>query len=668
MPRSTVIGNGSLLVTFDDQLMIRDFYFPHVGLEDHNAFNHFHRIGIFVDNKLSWLMDDGWKTEIGYIDGTLITQNKSTNEKIGLSISFNDFVYPSRNIFIRKMVVQNHTDEDKHIKLYFNQDFHLYGDKLKDTALYDPGTDAVIHYRLQRYFLANGSSHFGGISSYATGKSEYHDLEGTWKDAEDGQLGQNPIDQGSVDSTIEFEMHIKANSSEILYFWICAAEKYDDVKFLNDYILSNTPERLLENTIHYWRSWVSKSHKVEADIPQKIKDLFERSLLIIRTQIDNQGGILAANDSDIMKFNKDTYTYVWPRDGAFVAYALDCAGYGEISKRFYRFCSNIITEDGFLLHKYNPDGSWGSSWHPWIDREGTKILPIQEDGTALAIRSIWHHYERFKDIEFLQEIYNSFVKRAANFLIRYVDKKTGLPNESYDLWEEKRGIFAYTLASVYAGLEAAINIAETLGRFAKIDRYRRTANKMKKAFLEYFYDKKTKRFLRSIRIKDGKVIEKDSKLDASIFNVNFFGLVDQDDERFISTAKQLHERLWVKTMVGGMARYENDYYHRRDTHPEIPGNPWIITTMWYAQWLIKTAKDAHDLNEALKLLEWVADIANNAGILAEQYHPFTGEALSVAPLTWSHATFVETLILYDKKWHQYNIPLGKEAEEFQREK
>ena len=34
------------------------------------------------------------------------------------------------------------------------------------------------------------------------------------------------------------------------------------------------------------------------------------------------------------------------------------------------------------------------------------------------------------------------------------------------------------------------------------------------------------------------------------------------------------------------------------------------------------------------------------GILAEQLHCYTGEPLSVAPLTWSHATFVETVLLY----------------------
>lgn len=658
MPRSTVIGNGSLLVTFDENLLIRDLYFPYVGLEDHTAYGHFHRLGVYTDKKISWLNSHEWIKEIQYVKDSLITRNKTTNEKIGISILFNDFVYPSKNIFVRKIVIQNLHDNDRIIKLYANQDFNIYGAKEKDTALYDPDTNSIVHYRQQRYFLINGQSHFGGLSSYTTGKSEYQHYEGTWKDAEDGKLEKNPIDQGSVDSTMEFELHLKANGSEILYLWYTVGENYHDVKVLNDYVIRNTPERLMENTINYWRSWVSKSHELESvDISEYIKNLFKRSLLIIRTQIDNQGGILAANDSDIMKFNKDTYTYVWPRDGAFVTYALDEAGYGEITKRFYKFCSKIITEDGFLLHKYNPDGSWGSSWHPWIDKEGKKIIPIQEDETALVIRSMWHHYQKNKDIEFLQEMFNSFVLKAANFLLRFIDKKTGLPKESYDLWEEKRAVFAYTVASTYSGLMAAINIAQTLGRFANIRKYKRAANRMKKAFIEYFYDNNLKRFIKSIRLDNGEIIEKDTTLDASIFGIHFLGLLPADDPKMVSTVKALYDGLWVRTLIGGMARYKNDQYHRRDDKPEIPGNPWIITTMWYADWLIETAKDATDLEEARKLIEWVGYISNRAGILPEQLHPFTGEHLSVSPLTWSHSTFVQTVINYDKKWHQFNIPL-----------
>ena len=112
----------------------------------------------------------------------------------------------------------------------------------------------------------------------------------------------------------------------------------------------------MRNTINYWLSWVNKNPSSEyGTTSPRIQEQLKQSLLIMRTQIDNRGAIIAANDSDIMKFNKDTYTYMWPRDGAWVAIAYDRAGYSSVSQRFFRFCAKGISQEGYLLHKYNPD-------------------------------------------------------------------------------------------------------------------------------------------------------------------------------------------------------------------------------------------------------------------------------------------------------------------------
>jgi GH15 family glucan-1,4-alpha-glucosidase len=110
------------------------------------------------------------------------------------------------------------------------------------------------------------------------------------------------------------------------------------------------------------------------------------------------------------------------------------------------------------------------------------------------------------------------------------------------------------------------------------------------------------------------------------------------------------ELLAVRTSVGGLARYPIDYYHAAVTpSTDVPGNPWIITTLWDAQWHIAMAKTPKDLEEAKKTLEWAQKLASPAGLLPEQMHPLTGAPLSVAPLTWSHATYVETVLKYLEK-------------------
>jgi GH15 family glucan-1,4-alpha-glucosidase len=87
-----------------------------------------------------------------------------------------------------------------------------------------------------------------------------------------------------------------------------------------------------------------------------------------------------------------------------------------------------------------------------------------------------------------------------------------------------------------------------------------------------------------------------------------------------------------------MARYENDTYYK--VSDEVTGTPWFVCTLWLADYLAEKARDENEIQEALKIMTWVADHALPSGVLAEQVHPLTGEPLSVSPLTWSHATFV----------------------------
>ncbi len=675
MPRSLVIGNGQMLATFDAHLQMRDFYFPYVGMEDHTTFGKVHRMGFFVEGiGFSWVSDGTWRINPGYTLETLTGKSVLENDHLGIAIELEDSIHPVHNVLLRRLHIRSLNGQQKNVRCFFHHDFHIYGDNQKDTAFYEPYTNSVIHYREKRYFLIGGTTDHPqecvighnagmytsvlhsmrrvsscGISSFAIGKANYRGLEGTWKDAEDGELGRNTIEQGSVDSTVAIHCIVEPSKSTEVILSLCVGKTLDEVVNMQQMVLTETPERLMRNALNYWRSWVNKTNHAFGSLSSSAVELFKRSLLIVRLHADNNGGIIAAADADIMAFNRDTYTYVWPRDGAFVSLALDKAGYGEISRRFFEFCARVQAPDGYMLHKYNPDGSVGSSWHPWL-RDNEAQLPIQEDETALVLHAMSKHFEQSQDFEFLQKIYESFVKKAAQFLCDFREDETGLPLPSYDLWEEHRGIFTYTTATVIAGLQAAAQMSQMLGHHQHSEKYHEAADQMRQAMLFHLYDEKAGRFVKKIKRKNGKTTERDLTPDASLAMVWKLGVLPPDDPRVVSTMTQLHEMLRVKTPVGGMARYTNDFY-QSTVHPsdEVPGNPWIITTLWDAQWRIATAKTIQDLDYAKDVIEWVRKYATPSGILAEQLNPMTGEALSVSPLTWSHATYVETVLMFAER-------------------
>ena len=109
--------------------------------------------------------------------------------------------------------------------------------------------------------------------------------------------------------------------------------------------------------------------------------------------------------------------------------------------------------------------------------------------------------------------------------------------------------------------------------------------------------------------------------------------------------RALRERLRVQTEAGGVARYEGDGYHRiaEVSDERVPGNPWIICTLWLAEHTIARATTAAELQEALDVVRWVRSKASSSLVLPEQIDPYDGSPLSVAPLTGSHAQVVSVV-------------------------
>jgi glucoamylase len=649
MPRDIPVGNGSLLVTFDELYQIRDIYFPYVGKENHSE-GHPFRFGLWVEGSFSWVSDQDWTRKLTYLDETLVTDVSLTNEKLEVEIVSNDAVDSHENIFIRRIRLRNTSAARREFRLFFHQDFYISESEVGDTAYFDPETQALIHYKGQRYFLISTDATVG-VETFATGRKAFKGAEGTWRDAEDGLLSEGAITEGSVDSTIGRSLLVEAGEVAEMFYWIAVGTSYEEVAALNTLVHEQQPRNLLERTNNYWRSWVNKNETDFGNLPPEVVHLYKRSLLIVRTQIDSGGAILAANDSDVTLRATDHYSYLWPRDGALVAYALDLAGYSSLPRAFFDLCGRIITPEGYFLQKYNPDGSVASGWHAsWDPYAKRRLVPIQEDETALVIWALWHHYDEFRDIEFARQLYRPLITNAADFMMRFRDEATGLPQPSWNLWEDRRAIHTFTSASVVGGLRAAANFARLFGESETAAKYEEAARAVRDGMRALLYRPELGRFARSIMPVDGGGFEVDETIDASLFGIFYFGAFAPEDPLVRDTMRAVEERLWAKTPIGGLARYEADGYMRVAEDAErVPGNPWFICTLWLADYRIASARSLEELERAVEILEWVVARTLPSGVLAEQVDPLSGAPVSVSPLTWSHSTVVATVIAYLRK-------------------
>lgn len=642
--RDIVLGNGTMMLSFDKDLSLRDLYWPYGGFENHGDGNRT-SFGIYADEHFSWLFSPDWEKDLGYLCDTPITNIKAVNNRLDLELTINDAIHWAEDVYLKRIVIKNLRDHPREVKVIFYQDFSIRGIEAGDSAVYDPKTGGIYHYKKSCYILANCMSQTGGATDYSAGVKRYQGKEGTFKDAEDGMLSLNPIADGPVDSAIGVTLTVPAGGEGEVYYWLIAGYRLRDLRTLNERFLSRQPEYWMEEMARYYRAWIKRGKRDFKDLSKNEVVHYKSSLFTIKSQLDRKGAVVASPDADNFLVARDHYMYLWPRDGALVAHALDMAGFPEDARRFYAFCSQIISEEGYFLQRYNTDGTPGCTWHPMVI-DGKEIPPIQEDETALVIWALGRHYQIYEDLDFIQSMYNRLIKPALDFMASYIDPATGLVGPSWDLWEERRGIMGFTCGAVYGALHLGETMALAAGDPETARKCKMTANMLRESIIKHLYHPGLGRFLRGLFPDWEGKLHPDYTLDASLYGLFGFGAFAADDERIEKTMTAIADHLWVKTEIGGIARYTGDYYHRvSDDTEQVPGNPWILTTLWLADWYL-ARKAPDDLKRAHSLISWAVNRAGQGQLLPEQVHPYSGAPMSVCPLTWSHSTLVKVTVDY----------------------
>ncbi|MCW5942721.1 MAG: glycoside hydrolase family 15 protein [Fimbriimonadaceae bacterium] len=618
MPRPLVFSNGRFFVGVDAAYRIRELTFPKVGRFDH-ARDARIRTGVWADGTLVWCDADGWERAFRYEQDGLVGCVHLAHRGLGVAIETREAVAGEEDLYARTMTVRNLRDTERDIRVFVTEDLNLRETNVGDTVLWDERLGGVIHFK-ERIALAIILTSDGSVPMYACGEGGFGDRQGTYRDAEDGELSGHAIAQGAVDATIGVGMRLGPGESRIASLVIQAIEGPDWPAALRGERFADA-EGLIARRLASDREWLGVLRVPETGVPG-FDGLVRRSLLLIRAFCDRDGGILAAYDNDILDTARAHYGYVWPRDGALVAMVLDEVGAHPESRAFFEFCARLPRSPrGGFWQKYGVDGTLGATWHPWgVGPDAPD--PVQPDESALVLLALRSHLGLQPDPAFRAEVGESLVRPLARFLLSHRETD-GSPAPGYDLWEERRGVHAFTVATTIAALRTVAVLLDDAPLAAECED---AAHAIERGWAHRFGEGRVP--MRS---------EGDPTPDASLLMLASLGLRPESlgEER----AGVLREALWVPG-IGGMARYPGDYYFRRTE--EAPGNPWVITTLWLAQSYLRFGLR----DRAIGLLEWVVARAGETGGLAEQFDARTGMPLSVGPLVWSHAEVVRTAALW----------------------
>lgn len=620
-----IIGNENITASYTKKGELIRLCYPNI---DYKQLIDFYHLGLKInDSNIIYLHNDINNIYNQYYTmGTNILNTEILNTYFKLKILQTDFVCVKENVLVRRFKFINENAIDLNLNL-------LIHSKLISTENNQVSglckNDALLQYM-----------HDYTICTFSKEKIHSSQINNSLANIHEGIIGDKDYVGMSKDSSVSYNLEVlKPNEEKTFELYI-----YIDDNKNGLYGLEKTIERIkkidfrteYDNAKKYWRRYLKNHDTLNLNLANnlrnnKIQEIYERTILLYPLLTNSEtGGISAAVEVDEKLTQCGRYTYCWPRDAVFITNAMDILNMQKEVEKFYKvFCKNTQSRNGMWEQRFFTDGKLAPCWGYQIDE------------TASVIYGVYNHYLKTSDKKFLKDNLK-MLEKATKFLKEYVKDVCLKENKmyvSYDLWEMYEGVHLYSMASIYAGFDAMIKIYEELkDEFVKNRVKQENVNKekeflreelvkIKEFCLTNFYDETKKSFVRNLE---------DKKIDISILGIIYpFNMFTAREKKVLNTVERMN--MTIRTYTGGYQRFENDHYKG--------GNPWVIATLWMANYYLETGEN----KKARECFDFVLKTSAKHGYLAEQIDNDQMAPAWVIGLGWSHAMFIITLEKMIKK-------------------
>ncbi|HJY39083.1 MAG TPA: glycoside hydrolase family 15 protein, partial [Steroidobacteraceae bacterium] len=193
------------------------------------------------------------------------------------------------------------------------------------------------------------------------------------------------------------------------------------------------------------------------------------------------------------------------------------------------------------------------------------------------------------------------------------------------LWEVRGPPQHFTHSKIMAwvAFDRGIKDAEEYGLKCQIERWRKIRDRIHDEICERGYDAKRNCFVQSYGSR---------LLDASLLQIPELGFLPPDDPRVLGTIRAIEERL---LRDGFVMRYDTE-----DTDDGLPPGEgvFIACSFWLANAYAMTGR--HE--EAQRMFDRLLALANDVGLLAEEYDPAAKRLIGNFPQGFSHLSVIVT--------------------------
>ena len=389
-------------------------------------------------------------------------------------------------------------------------------------------------------------------------------------------------------------------------------------------------EEALERCDAQWSQWGSRC-KVEGPYGEVIK----RSLLTLKAlTFAPTGGIAAAPTTSLPEHiggvrNWD-YRYCWVRDATFTLYSLISAGYVEEARAFRDWLLRAAAGAPAqlqILYGIAGERRLTEVELPWLSGyEGSAPVRI---GNAASDQLQLDVFGELADTLFLSHTSGLNhtdegwgLQRA---LLRHLEEAWREPD--HGIWEVRgpRRHFVHSKVMCWVAFDRGIKSIERWGLDGPVDRWRAIRSEIHAEVCERGIDRAHGGFAQYYG---------STEPDASLLLLPIVGFLPPEDPRIVRTVMNIESRLLVDRFV-----------HRYITHPGIDGLPegegaFLACSFWYVDALVLLGR--HE--EARAHFERLLSLANDVGLLAEEFDPKERRMVGNFPQALSHVALVNSAL------------------------
>ena len=394
------------------------------------------------------------------------------------------------------------------------------------------------------------------------------------------------------------------------------------------------PEQALQDTKDFWTEWSGRcTYKGES------RDLVMRSLITLKAlTYEPTGGIIAAPTTSLPEIlggakNWD-YRFCWLRDATFTLLALMNSGYTEEASCWHGWLLRAVAgAPAHMQIMYGIKGErrlleWEADWLPGY--EGAQPVRI---GNAAHAQLQLDVYGELMDAFHQARVARQAREPDAKFDEVTWDIECKVLEHLAEIWNrpdsgiwERRGDGRHYVSSkvmTWVAFDRAVKSAEKFGFEAPLEQWRSLRDTIHRDVCEKGFDRKLNSFVESY----GSQL-----LDASILLLPAVGFLPGDDPRVLGTLAAIE-----KHMIRDGFVLRHDRREPADQNQPIEG-AFLACTLWLADAYVL----AGETDKAQALFDRVVAIANDLGLLAEEFDTAAGRQTGNFPQALTHIALINT--------------------------